>query len=124
MAISVSWDEQAIRYEFVGLWDWAELEAVHADVFDVIRAETGTISLIFDLTQSIDLPIGALSAMRRMFTYAPPNLGLLVVITTDDAATMTFGMLGNFDATLGKRIIVRDTLTAARHALHDFYASH
>jgi len=124
MAITVYWDKQSVRYTFAGLWDWAELEAIHADVFEVIRERDQIISLIFDMCSSVDLPVGALSAMRRMFTYAPPNLGIVIVVTSDDAATMTFSMLGKFDAALGRRIAVCINLQHAHQTVADYYATH
>ena len=127
MPITITWDERqstnTIRYMFTGLWDWYELEDIHADVLTTVSAHNHRISLIFDLIQSIDMPVGALSALQRMFAAAPKNLGPVMVVTTDATIGFTFNMVGNFDAAIGERIHVFETLTAAHQHLGSYYAS-
>lgn len=125
MTVHVHWEnieEHPIAiYQFDGLWDWDDLQAAHTVAFKTIREQTKTVSVVFDMTASVDLPVGALSAMRQMLAYAPPNLGVIVVLTDDAVTHTTFAMLSKFDQTLSSRIVTVPDTEGAYSILKEYH---
>lgn len=125
MTVQLSWETieeyPFIRYDFNGLWDWGEVDEAHQAAFKEIKNADFVISLLFDMTASVDLPIGALSASRRMMAIAPDNLGLIVVVSDDEVTQTTFTMLSKFDPGLATRIVTVPDMHAAQVVLSEYH---
>ena len=125
MTVQINWDhiedQLIVIYQFDGLWDWEDLQAAHTVAFKTIRKQEKAVSVVFDMTASVDLPVGALSAMRQMLAHAPANLGVIVVLTDDAVTHNSFAMLSKFDQTLSSRIITVPDTEGAYSILAEYH---
>ncbi len=126
MGVNINWDDTltytSIRYDFNGLWVWKQLAQANKEAFAMMREVPHEVNLIFDMTASLDFPIGALDAIRQMLVLSPPNLGIIVVTNADEVAEYTFTMLSNFDEHLSTKLVIAHTIDLARGVLGDYNA--
>lgn len=127
MSICVSWDDENFKsilcYTFTGIWDWYDFSQASSSAFRMIDEVSHEIGIIFDMSHSLDIPVGALAAMERMLTYAPSNLGVIVVAGADKVTRYTFAMLMRMGSDLLNQMTLTRSVDEARAVLLDYYAA-
>lgn len=124
MSIKVNWDDNdqlAIRYDFNGVWDWVEFAWANTRAFDMIYTVSHEVSIILNMKNSIDVPVGALSAIQQMLSMSPHNMGVVIVVNCDRQTGYTFNMLNEFDPGLSKYLTLEKTLEDARQKLWRYW---
>jgi hypothetical protein len=105
--ITVRWDDKehsVICYHFVGLWEWYDFAQASTQVFHMMAEVPHDVSLIFDLHHSLDVPVGALRAVKQLVSYAPANLDIIVIASDDKLTQQIFVNLLRLEKSLRKNI--------------------
>lgn len=124
MSIKVTWDDNdklAIRYDFNGVWDWIEFAWANTRAFSMMNTVSHEVSIILNLKNGVDMPIGAMSAIQQMLSLAPHNLGVIFATHCDRQAAYTFDMLRKFDSTLAGLITLEKDVDTARKSIWHYW---
>ena len=87
ICVTVDWDNDQIRdtlrYRFIGMWEWYDFSQASMQAFRMMSEVSHDVSVIFDMRLSLDIPVGALRAIRRFLQFSPPNMDIVVVASDD-----------------------------------------
>lgn len=125
MNVTVSWDnpeKTIIRYDFEPTWTWPEFYQAVANAFAMTRSVGHTVDSISNFKPNAALPPNALFQFRRAMIGAPKNRGLTVIVGTSPYIRKMVGMFSQFNHSLGKRLVLADSLEDARSLLTGHYS--
>src|SRR4051794_20665631 len=83
MGISVAWDNDdktAIRYDFVGQWDWKDFQTVTTEGFALTKSVEQRVDNISNFYPGAKMPSDAMFHFSRAMKYAPDNRGVTVIV--------------------------------------------
>lgn len=120
MGITVNWDNEQqsiIRYDAKGRWDWIDFDRAVERAFTMTESVDHTVDALFDLRKSGELPNGAVLHFRRWLSVLPANRGSIVVVSNRESAHILVDMLRRIDRKAATRLVITDSLDAARRLL-------
>ena len=83
----------------------------------MIRGVDHGVDLIADFTDGSTPPMGALSQFKSAYENAPPNAGMVVVVSRNFIIRSLVSMFGALYHAWGYKIMVADTVEEARHKI-------
>jgi hypothetical protein len=120
MSITVQWDNNdktVIRYDFTGYWTWTEFRQRAQEAFAMTRSVEYRVDTISNFLPGTHIPRDAFIHFQRIMTEAPKNRGVNVIVGASPFIRTLVTIFSRFYAQLGKRLILSDSLEAARHIL-------
>ena len=125
MGIKVDWDDNLTReiicYNFSGMWDWYDFARASNRAFRLMEEVPHPVGVIFDMSISLDIPEGAMTAMRRMLEFSPANMSGIVVTNGDSLTQDTFVMLLRLDDSLRRHFAFANSIDKARTVLRAYH---
>ena len=117
MGIIVNWDDKnqrVIRYQLEGDWDWADFDDAVLEAIQFSEHLSHRIDVIFDLTESNDIPDGVVLYFKKLLKTVPNNRRHFVVIGTNPQISVIVTMFNRVFKSISGRISHTDTLERAR----------
>jgi hypothetical protein len=117
MPIQVDWDteaKQAIRYDFVGHWNWTDFRHAITEGYKLIASVDYPVDSISHFHPGTKIPAGAFVQFRNAQQDAPSNLGLVIIVGTSMLVSRSVTLFGKLYRKLESQLRVVDTLEEAR----------
>lgn len=120
MPVHIAWDNEdktTIRYDYEGKWSWDELYNISNKALEMFKSVSHTVNVIHNLTNSTNLPSGALSHAQRFTSQNPENWGVSVVVGTSGFINGLLQVFRKVYRQFGERYFTAATLEQARQLL-------
>lgn len=117
MGIIVNWDDKnqrVIRYQLNGDWDWTDFDNAVLDALQFSEHLSHRIDVIFDLSESNDIPDGVVLYFKQLIKTVPQNRRHFVVVGTNPQISVIVKMFNRVFKSLSGRISHADMLERAR----------
>jgi len=108
----VDWsnDEKSqITYSFDQNWTWSDFEIAVENGFSLIEGVDHQVHVIFDLSNTTDVPNGIMIYWRKMLKALPKNHGVLVIIAQQQKVRIAVELFLNINQRFANRVFLTES---------------